>query len=73
MNPQPVQMLAALTREHSHEIRRALIRLKIPIDQNDIIDIDLVDVQKMKKEIKEILHEDAITVRRGINDPSVKL
>lgn len=52
-NPQPVQMLASLTKERSHEIRQALVRMGIPIDQNDLVDLDEVDTQKLKAEIAE--------------------
>lgn len=52
-NPQPVQMLAALTKERSHEIRSALIKMKVKIDENDIVDIDEVDLQKLKKQIAD--------------------
>jgi hypothetical protein len=52
-NPQPVQMLAALTKERSSEIRNALLKMKIDIDENDIVDIDEVDLQKLKKQIAD--------------------
>lgn len=52
-NPQPVQMLAALTKERSHEIRVALGKMKIDVDQNDLVDLDEVDIQKLKKQIAD--------------------
>lgn len=52
-NPQPVQILAALTKERSHEIRAALGKMKIAVDQNDLVDIDAVDLQKLKKQIAD--------------------
>ncbi len=51
-NQQPVTVLVALTKERSHEIRQALARMKIEVDSNDMVDLDAIDVDKLKKELK---------------------
>lgn len=52
-NPQPVQMVASLTKERSHEVRVALQKMGLEIDVNDMVDLDAIDLQKLKKSIAD--------------------
>lgn len=66
-NPQPVQILVALTKERSTEIRTALQKMGIAIDENDLVDLDVVDLQKLKKQIVD----DTPPRRVGVAAPEV--
>lgn len=52
-NPQPVQMVASITKERSHEVRAALGKMGIEVDQNDLVDLDKFDFNDLKKKIAE--------------------
>jgi hypothetical protein len=50
----PVQgFLTSLMRVESHPIRQALQRMKVDIDANDMVDLDALDQDKLKAELKK--------------------
>lgn len=53
-NMVPVQgFLTSLMRVESHPIRQALQRMKVGIDANDMVDLDALDQDKLKAELKK--------------------
>jgi hypothetical protein len=51
----PVQgFLTALLKANSSEIRQALWAMGMEIDKDDLIDLDEIDQEKLKKALKEV-------------------
>lgn len=54
-NMVPVQgFLTALLKANSSEIRQALWAMGMEIDKDDLIDLDEIDQEKLKKALKEV-------------------